>query len=88
MSGLEIASAIETIVQRNYAVWQIGITNYPVTRQSEWQKAGRDTAAWRSWQAVSLKDAQAIESQFLKKGMKAGNGIGTAEDSGIFVYIF
>jgi hypothetical protein len=82
-----IVAAIEAKVSV-YSAWQIGISHEPADRKQYWTGQGKSTGSWTQWQADSLSDAQDIEAQFIKKGMKGGVGGDMTPGKTTYVYIF
>jgi hypothetical protein len=67
----------------DYRAWKIGITH----EVSDLAAERRKPKCYRYWQAESLKDAQAIVSHFVKKGMQGHARPKVDAGSSIFIYI-
>lgn len=80
-----IISHVESAKTKDYSLWTIGITQNPIDRRED----HGNPAYWQSWEAVSLDDAQEIESHFInEKGMVGGTGGDLHLLLTTYVYIF
>jgi hypothetical protein len=83
-----IIQSIEVVTAATaYSTWRIGLTHDPIARHQQWKETQLCTA-WRQWIALSLRDAQDIESRFIHRGMKGGTGGNLDAGKMVYVYIF
>lgn len=86
----QIEKALELkVFGSNIGIWRIGLTHDLRERYEHW----KDTESlkdpdWFDWEADSLFDAQAIEADFIKKGMQGGTGGNLSASKTVYVYIF
>ena len=90
MKKADIISAIETkIGSSNYKIWRIGLTHDPDERKTYWSDTEKQNVAyWTQWPADSVSDAQDIEAEFIRRGMKGGTGGDLLSHRLVYVYIF
>ena len=90
MKKEDIISAIETKVGSSiYTNWRIGLTNDPDERRTYWSDTEKQNVTyWTQWPADSLSDAQDIEAEFIRQGMKGGTGGDILSNRIVYIYIF
>lgn len=86
MTKARIIAEIETKVL-TYSYYRIGLTHDLDERKKHWATQ-ESVKYWADWQADSLSDAQDIEAQFIKKGMKGGTGGDLSSRKTVYVYVF
>lgn len=83
------ASIFSKIFGSDIRTWRIGLTNDLRVRYEHWRETERlSVLDWNAWEADSLSDAQAIEADFIRRGMKGGTGGNLSSSERTFVYIF
>ena len=84
-----IDARINSMKEPDYTVWRIGLTHDLATRKQQHEDEGRNTKHWKEWDANSLDDAEAIETDFINtKKMKGGTGGDLDARKNMYVYIF
>lgn len=69
--------------------WRIGLTHDLRDRYAHWKETeGLDVSDWFAWAADSLSDAQAIEADFIRRGMRGGTGGNLSPAKPVYVYVF
>lgn len=69
--------------------WRIGLTNDLRVRYEHWRETeNQKLLDWDAREADSLSDAQAVEANFIRRGMKGGTGGNLSPSLRTFVYIF
>ena len=81
MTEQEIKSDIERIINGNYSVWTIGVTDRLDQRRQE----HGNPKYWHQWDASTEQVSRRIEAYFLAKGCKGAEGGGGNAN---YVYIF
>jgi len=83
-----IIQSIEVLTAAtSYSSWRIGLTHDATARHEQW-KEKELCSAWHQWIALSLQDAQDIESLFIRRGMQGGTGGNLDAGKMVYVYIF
>jgi hypothetical protein len=73
----------------SYEIWRIGLAQeLSELKKHLREKQKHDINYWAEWEADSLSDAREIESQFIKRGMKAGTGNDLSTNKPVYVYIY
>ena len=77
------------ILGSNIANWRIGLTHDLRDRYTHWRHTkSLSIEDWFAWEANSLSDAEAIEKQFIQKGMQGGTGGNLSSGKTVHVYVF
>lgn len=90
-SKANIVAAINAKVSAysTLSVWRIGLTHDLAERKTYWRDTEKQSVnLWSDWQADSLSDAQAIEADFIAKGMKGGTGGNLSAYKTVYIYVF
>ena len=86
--AIEVAIS-RKIFGRGIGVWRIGLTHDLRDRYEHWKQAeSLNVSEWEAWDVNSLSDAQAIEADFINKGMQGGTGGNLSSVQPVFVYVF
>ena len=88
MKKTTIMSAINRKVGTIYGAYRIGLTHDPTERKKQWAAQEKSVTYWAQWQADSLADAQEIETHFINKDMKGGEGGDLSPRKTVYVYVF
>ncbi|HEV7158222.1 MAG TPA: hypothetical protein VGN38_07695 [Caulobacteraceae bacterium] len=85
-----IIAAIERkIAGTSLSTWRIGLTNDLLSQKTHFLEAEqRHVIYWSSWPAASLAEAQAVETHFIDKGVKASAYGRISALRPVYVYLF
>lgn len=84
-----IAAIDNKIAGTTLSTWRIGLTNDLLGQKTHFLEAERrNVIYWSSWPAVSLADAQAVETHFVDKGVKGARYGHLSGFRPVYVYLF
>jgi hypothetical protein len=85
-----IISAIEAKVATSpWDIWRIGITQDLEEQKVYWENSERQTLAyWSEWDANTLAEAQDVEAEMTRRGMKGSPAVRIVQGKQVYVYVF